>query len=658
MANEFLKSVVDLAVSPPERPSVGTPSPYEEDDPDRRHEKFGITRYTDPGYYKSAGQVAGSDDRSGSKFYSGTMGVSSLTGSVADNFVGMPKGLGMGLSMMGVSGFGVGAMMSLKNLSNIEEKMKAGEAGYGVGVFNNRIIGVSPGLFGGYTLSGVLPEGLTNKQRQQLIDSLLGISAGQNPPGDDTDGTPPGDDTTPGDDGDPTTPPGYNPDLPYDGYNPYPDEGNRPTPTPPSDGGGSGPNYPAPNPIDDVVPGDPPPSRPPSRPDNRPPQSDGGGGGGQHPSDPGGGGGGGGSSGGGGGGGGSSGGGGGGGHGTDNDPGYGGGYRASGGPVGFAEGGTTKKDPIQSTGFVDGPPQNYAKGTTVADTENHRVRVGSFVLNAPTTERLQKEGKLPKGPQKRRAAKGGKMMDVALSKGEYVIDVDDIDKFGGYDALNAENDKGKPEVDRRQAAMGGSFLDGYSEGGELPLSRIKLDNSTKTKFNTFLKSRRQRADVEKLIDSMDDRERLAVLALAETTAATDPVESMMGVGQTAINRARSNRRDFSKVNDLGAVMKQRSFRGSGSKMFQYDGLEPGVLSKRLTEVVKGQVPGAVTKMFSAADNLLNPETESDPIIPFDVMFYTTPDAPLAKNFERNPLLRYTKSFGGHDYYALDAAPEN
>lgn len=613
MANEFLKSVVDLAVSPPERPSVGTPSPYEEDDPDRRHEKFGITRYTDPGYYESAGQVAGSDDRSGSKFYSGTMGVSGLTGSVADNFVGMPKGLGMGLSMMGVSGFGVGAMMSLKNLSNIEEKMKAGEAGYGVGVFNNRIIGVSPGLFGGYTLSGVLPEGLTNKQRQQLIDSLLGISDGQTPPGDDTDGTPPGDDTTPGDDGDSTTPPGYNPDLPYDGYNPYPDEGNRPTPTPPptrppdsigppSDGGtdSSGPGNDSPkddSPKDDS------------------PYGDGGG------------------------------------------PGYGGG-RASGGPVGFAEGGTTKKDPIQSTGFVDGPPQNYAKGTTVADTENHRVRVGSFVLNAPTTERLQKEGKLPKGPQKRRAAKGGKMMDVALSKGEYVIDVDDIDKFGGYDVLNAENDKGKPEVDRRQAAMGGSFLDGYSEGGELPLSRIKLDNSTKTKFNTFLKSRRQRADVEKLIDSMDDRERLAVLALAETTAATDPVESMMGVGQTAINRARSNRRDFSKVNDLGAVMKQRSFRGSGSKMFQYDGLEPGVLSKRLTEVVKGQVPGAVTKMFSAADNLLNPETESDPIIPFDVMFYTTPDAPLAKDFERNPLLRYTKSFGGHDYYALDAAPEN
>jgi len=153
----------------------------------------------------------------------------------------------------------------------------------------------------------------------------------------------------------------------------------------------------------------------------------------------------------------------------------------------YRKGGIVKKnkggkvDPIQSTGFVDGPPQNYAKGTTVADTENHRVRVGSFVLNAPTTERLQKEGKLPKGPQKRKAAKGGKMMDVALSKGEYVIDVNDVGKFGGYAALEKENDKGKPEVERRQAAAQGGFLGGYSDGGMLryagPLSAVELMKS-------------------------------------------------------------------------------------------------------------------------------------------------------------------------------------
>lgn len=156
-----------------------------------------------------------------------------------------------------------------------------------------------------------------------------------------------------------------------------------------------------------------------------------------------------------------------------------------------------KKGPAQNTGFIDGPPQNYSKGMTVADTEDMKVRVGSFVINAPTTERLQKEGKLPKGPQKRKAAKGGKMMDVALSKGEYLIDVADIEKFGGYDALNAENDKGKAEVERRQAAASGGFINGYQYGGstgikagplstvELMKSGLNLTNPTPSSFMEF-----------------------------------------------------------------------------------------------------------------------------------------------------------------------------
>ena len=335
-------------------------------------------------------------------------------------------------------------------------------------------------------------------------------------------------------------------------------------------------------------------------------------------------------------------------------------FLARGGKVaGMKKGG--KVDPVQGNGFVDGSPDNYTKAQTVADDENRQVREGSFVLNAPTTEKLQNAGLLPKGvdnPDKKttiKASKGG-LMDVALSKGEYVIEPEEAQRIG-YSFLEQLNNGGKAEVDRRQAAADGGFITGYAEGGELPLAKIELSDVTKNKFNIFLKSRRKRADVEKLIDNMDDRERLAVLALAETTASKDPVESMMGVGQTAINRARTNRPSFAKVNDLASVMKQRTSRGSGTKMFQYDGLEPGILGKRLTEVVEGRVPGAVTKMFSAADNLLNPETESDPILPFDVMFYTKPDAPLAKDFEKNPKMRFVKNFGGHDYYALDAAPE-
>ena len=147
---------------------------------------------------------------------------------------------------------------------------------------------------------------------------------------------------------------------------------------------------------------------------------------------------------------------------------YGGYTFATGGRTHMKEGGTSG-DPIQGTGFVSGPPNQFTKNETVADTEYRQVRDGSFVLNAPTVERLQKLGMLPsrvdkpKKVAKIKARKGG-LIDVALSKGEVVIEPEDIESFGGYDALERLNDVGKPEVDRRQANMGGRVM-GYSAGG-------------------------------------------------------------------------------------------------------------------------------------------------------------------------------------------------
>lgn len=141
---------------------------------------------------------------------------------------------------------------------------------------------------------------------------------------------------------------------------------------------------------------------------------------------------------------------------------------AKGGRTHMKEGGTSG-DPIQGTGFVSGPPNQFTKSETVADTEYRQVRDGSFVLNAPTVERLQKLGMLPsrvdkpKKVAKIKARKGG-LIDVALSKGEVVIEPEDIESFGGYDALERLNDVGKSEVDRRQANMGGRVM-GYSTGG-------------------------------------------------------------------------------------------------------------------------------------------------------------------------------------------------
>ena len=46
-------------------------------------------------------------------------------------------------------------------------------------------------------------------------------------------------------------------------------------------------------------------------------------------------------------------------------------------------------------------------------------------------------------------------MEVALSKGEYVVEPKDVSKFGGYGFLETVNDMGKPEVERRQAMSNG-----------------------------------------------------------------------------------------------------------------------------------------------------------------------------------------------------------
>ena len=132
----------------------------------------------------------------------------------------------------------------------------------------------------------------------------------------------------------------------------------------------------------------------------------------------------------------------------------------------YRKGGIVKKSEggkVQKTGFVEGSPDNYAKGDTVADTVKTKVRENSFVLNAPTVERLQEAGMLPKGVDNSnknatiKANKGG-LMDVALSKGEYVIEPEEAQRIG-YSFLEKINDQGKPEVDRRQMLSNGGIVD-------------------------------------------------------------------------------------------------------------------------------------------------------------------------------------------------------
>ena len=342
-----------------------------------------------------------------------------------------PTGPGgaIGLALPGPLGAAaqLGAALSQRSLENIASKAYAGEEGYAVAYVNGRVVGVGPSPFGGYVLSGQLPANLSPQQRQSIVRQLLDIpsesAAGAYRPEGMTAaesiagaGKPSDDDTTPL----PADAPA--PDYSYTSYEPS------------DDSGPSGNQYSISDPVDTS----------PAEDYSYTSYEPSGGGGSSSPS----------------------------GGGSFSDTGgFGpGGFRAKGGHIDMADGGSA--DPVQGNGFVEGSPDNYSDSQTVADDEFRRVRPGSFVMNAPMTEKLQEAGLLPKGVDNSakkstiKANEGG-MIDVALSKGEYVFEPEEAEEIG-YDVLNKLNDQGKAEVDRRQALQGG----GEPQPAGTDLSRI------------------------------------------------------------------------------------------------------------------------------------------------------------------------------------------
>ena len=654
-----------------DRPSVSAPTPFDDDERMDISDRFRPQRdLTSPDSFYGTAATGGSDSQG---FYTGPINVTGMSQSVADQFVSAGKDLRGALSPTGLGTFiGLGAAASKMNLERIEKKIAAGEEGYGLAMFNGRIVGVSPGIFGddSFVFSGVLPEGLTHKQRVELRDAIMttrtpatsdaGLEATMPPP----------------EPSDEERAASGRANIVYDG------DGNPVTVGSGRDFG----NYvttdsgkyvsqaelekqnAAKQAADEAA------AAAARREQSSDDSSSSAGSGrtesaGADWSAPS----------------------------TSSDyerEAYGdyGQYRARGGRVGMADGGSA--DPVQSTGFVEGSPDNYTKAQTVADDENRQVREGSFVLNAPTTEKLQKAGLLPKrvdNPDKKstiKANKGG-LMDVALSKGEYVIEPEEAQRIG-YSFLEQLNNQGKAEVDRRQAAADGGFLGGYNSGGKLPTTlpepspvrqayvgedidrpEIPLTDNMIAQFKVYNSSKKQREDVENLINALNDRENLALVALAETTAENDDIEAMMGVQTTVLNRVKSKgvklpkyptvRRDFTEATDVKSALKQRTpGRGSGSFMFQYDGFEPKFLSPKIDSILKGQVPKfAITKLMASSANVLDPEAQfGGGLLPDTVTFYTREDAPLAKDMELNPQMRYVTTIGGHDFYSYEAAPES
>ena len=367
---------------------------------------------------------------------------------------------------------------------------------------------------------------------------------------------------------------------------------------------------------------------------------------------------------------------------------------------GFAEGGIVPEDDVDAliggnemiqsegdeSGFVGRPPSQVTDAESVADDKEMVAKEEGMVLNAEAVKLAGEQdiAAMIKEADDYLRKNGEEVEDtreatnIRISEGEVYISPRHADVIG-RSRLRKINDRGIPKTEEKlqKAAKGGSV--GYATGdevqgfldqpgeiadtGDAPRMKTEIPEGDLALFRGYLgkKGRHVRADVENLIDNLSERGRLALLMLTETTALADPLESMEAVGQVAVNRMNTNDPDFDDVTSIVEVLKQRSTgRGSGSKMFQFDGLEPTSVKKRLTEIMGGG-RAAIDKIYSAADNVIsmNPRLGGDnadgrePAIPLSVLYYKKPGSEGGGFMDKRHYMEPYTTIGGHQFYNVN-----
>jgi len=327
-----------------------------------------------------------------------------------------------------------------------------------------------------------------------------------------------------------------------------------------------------------------------------------------------------------------------------------------------------------ASGFVDGvPPSQATDGQEVADDKDGKLPEGAYVINASAVTFAGEKDivDMLRDAQKEAVRRGitvenpksSSMIDVAVSRGEVVVSPHLVNIIG-KDRLEKINNRGIRDTERKiqengqqvQGAAKGGFL-GMNNGGDVgedvPMSLAEIPQETIDKFAEFGIKKQQRGDISKFIDTLTDEEAIALTLLTETTAITTPLEDMEAIAEVIKNRSETNYAGFKNVNTIKDVLKQQTKRGA----YQFSGLEPSVLYSRLKELRKGVVPTeALQKVFAAAQNVLDPETEGYKRLPSDTLFYTRADA---KNqwMRKAKDLEYATEIGEHEFYKTFASPE-
>lgn len=327
-----------------------------------------------------------------------------------------------------------------------------------------------------------------------------------------------------------------------------------------------------------------------------------------------------------------------------------------------------------ASGFVDGvPPSQATDGQEVADDKDGKLPEGAYVINASAVTFAGEKDivDMLRDAQKEAVRRGitvenpksSSMIDVAVSRGEVVVSPHLVSIIG-KDRLEKINNRGIKDTERKieqngqqvQGAATGGFL-GMNNGGDVgedvPMSLAEIPQETIDKFAEFGIKKQQRGDISRFIDTLTDEEAIALTLLTETTAITTPLEDMEAIAEVIKNRSETNYAGFKNVNTIKDVLKQQTKRGA----YQFSGLEPSVLYNRLKELREGVVPTeALQKVFAAAQNVLDPETEGYKRLPSDTLFYTRADA---KNqwMRKAKDLEYATEIGEHEFYKTFASPE-
>jgi len=287
------------------------------------------------------------------------------------------------------------------------------------------------------------------------------------------------------------------------------------------------------------------------------------------------------------------------------DPSAGVGEYKKGGKIDMQMGGdpTQQQAPSTDMGFIGGPPDQFTKQQTIADDIPKEVPEGTFVINAPAVEFAGKEdikqmlveayeitSQAGTDAGTDRTAQATKIpskeqVDIMISRGEVVVPPE-IAKVIGYDRLEKINNRGKKEVSRRQEesqqqekpqarqVAEGGFID-MQEGGNVEDDfGVTIEN---VKFKNFYSSPQiARKEIDKILNELPLEDALAIAMEGEADVLGD--EGLEGVGHVFRNRAMAEGyKDFG--NTLVEELGKKTY--GKNKIFQFNALEPTKFRKTL-----------------------------------------------------------------------------